>query len=180
MDHREVTILPLSLVWNFQQLMNALKPLVGDPSKRLGEAFMEKINHKDPLKNLTSTIVLCWFILAMQQTKLPKPMQKHLVNDTRVFFFPIELETTSLQEMGILDHLRVLFFFSFFLVLRIASNETHFCSSRNILKLETVKAFSSCIERNRPCMALKKKWPIPILVISTYLNLIFLHFVSHY
>lgn len=50
MDHREVTILPLSLVWNFQQLMNALKPLVGDPSKGLGEAFMEKINHnKDPL-----------------------------------------------------------------------------------------------------------------------------------
>lgn len=30
--------------------MNALKPLVGDPSKGLGEAFMEKINHnKDPL-----------------------------------------------------------------------------------------------------------------------------------
>jgi len=42
MDHREVTILPLSLVWNFQQLMNALKPLVGDPRKRLDESFYGK------------------------------------------------------------------------------------------------------------------------------------------
>lgn len=32
--------------------MNAFKPLVGDPSKRLGEAFIGKINHKDPRKKI--------------------------------------------------------------------------------------------------------------------------------
>lgn len=66
-----MTILPLSLVWNFQQLMNALKPLVGDPSKELGEAFMEKINHKNPLKKLTSQHFIT-VILAIEQTKLSK------------------------------------------------------------------------------------------------------------
>lgn len=46
MDHREVMtmLLPLPLVWNFQQLISNF----GDPSERLGDAFMEKINHKDP------------------------------------------------------------------------------------------------------------------------------------
>lgn len=88
-------------------------------------------------------------------------MQNQLVKETRVFFFPINLETTMLREMGIFRPPAS----TCFLVLRISSNETPlFVSPERFLKLETAKSNFKLWKKQSILHGLEKEVPDPDII----------------
>lgn len=107
-------------------------------------------------------------------------MQNQLVKETRVFFFPINLETTMLREMGIFRPPAS----TCFLVLRISSNETPlFVSPERFLKLETAKSNFKLWKKQSILHGLEKEVPDPDINnynISHKASFFPLHFVYDY